>query len=49
MSYIDISTDNLKSLSLKMNGKNILPDNGENIYRIQFLNNSEEETIFISH
>ena len=49
MSYIDISTDNLKSLSLEMNGKNILSDNGENIYRIQFFNHSEKETIFISH
>jgi hypothetical protein len=48
-SYMYISTDNLKSLSLKMKGKNILSDDGGNVYRIQFFNNSEKETIFISH
>ena len=48
-SYMYISTNNLKSLSLKMKGKNILSDDGGNVYRIQFFNNSEKETIFISH
>ena len=48
MSSIDVSTDNLKSLSIKMNGENIISDNGSNVFRIQFLNNSEHETIFIS-
>ena len=48
MTYIDISTDNLKSLSLELNGKNIISDNGSNVFRIQFHNNSEHETIFIS-
>ena len=49
MSYIDISTYNSKSLSLEMNGKNISSDSVDNIYRIQFSNNSKKETIFISH
>ena len=49
MSYIDISTYNSKSLSLEMNGKNISSDSGDNIYRIQFSNNSKKVTIFISH
>ena len=48
-SYVYISTDNLKSLSVKMKGKNILSDDGGNVYRIQFFNNSEKETIFISY
>ena len=45
---IDVSSDNLKSLSIKMNGKDIIPDNGSNVFRIQFHNNSGHETIFIS-
>ena len=49
MSYIDISTNNLKSLSFEINGKNILSNNGENIYGLQFFNHLEKETIFISH
>jgi hypothetical protein len=48
-SYIDISTSNSKTFSLKINGNKILPDKGGNIYKIQFYNNSEKETINISH
>ena len=46
MSYIDISTDNSKSLSLEMNGKNIHQIMVSNVYRIQFSNNSEKRNYF---